>query len=90
MSRVTKDDLLFAYRLQVFEQARGTSVSGACRTFGITARPTTPGRSRASGLSATSGAGSVSAVPNLSDRLSGRFLCAVRPAASAGRLFECL
>jgi transposase-like protein len=35
MSRVTQDDVLFGYRLQVFELAGRTSVSEACRTFGI-------------------------------------------------------
>jgi transposase InsO family protein len=35
MSRVTKDDVLFGYRLQVFDLAGRTSVSDACRTFGI-------------------------------------------------------
>src|SRR2546426_859053 len=35
MSRVTKDDVLFGYRLQVFDRAGRTSVSEACRTFGI-------------------------------------------------------
>ena len=32
---MTKDDVLFGYRLQVFERAGRTSVSDACRTFGI-------------------------------------------------------
>lgn len=32
---MTKDDVLFGYRLQVFELAGRTSVSEACRTFGI-------------------------------------------------------
>lgn len=32
---MTKDDVLFGYRLQVFDLAGRTSVSHACRTFGI-------------------------------------------------------
>ena len=32
---MTKDDVLFGYRLQVFDRAGRTSVSDACRTFGI-------------------------------------------------------
>ena len=32
---MTHDDALFGYRLQVFERASRTSVSEACRTFGI-------------------------------------------------------
>jgi transposase InsO family protein len=35
MSRVTQDDVLFGYRCQVFDLAGRTSVSHACRTFGI-------------------------------------------------------
>jgi transposase InsO family protein len=35
MSRMTQDDVLFGYRLQVFDLAGRTSVSEACRTFGI-------------------------------------------------------
>jgi transposase InsO family protein len=35
MGRVTQDDVLFGYRLQVFELAGRTSVAEACRTFGI-------------------------------------------------------
>src|SRR3954453_15145226 len=34
-SRMTKDDVLFGYRCQVFDLAGRTSVSHACRTFGI-------------------------------------------------------
>jgi transposase InsO family protein len=34
-SRMTKDDVLFGYRLQVFDLAGRTSVSHACRVFGI-------------------------------------------------------
>ncbi|MGH2823219.1 MAG: helix-turn-helix domain-containing protein [Thermoleophilaceae bacterium] len=34
-SRLTKDDVLFGYRLQVFDLAGRTSVSHACRVFGI-------------------------------------------------------
>jgi transposase-like protein len=32
---VTKDDVLFGYRLQLFDLAGRTSVSHACRTFGV-------------------------------------------------------
>jgi transposase len=32
---VTKDDVLFGYRLQLFAEAARTSVSQACRTFGV-------------------------------------------------------
>jgi transposase len=32
---VTQDDLLFGYRLRLFERAARTSVSEACRTFGV-------------------------------------------------------
>jgi transposase InsO family protein len=35
MSRVTKDDVLFGYRQQLFAEAARTSVSAACRTFGV-------------------------------------------------------
>jgi transposase InsO family protein len=35
MSRLAQDDVLFGYRLHVFELAGRTSVSEACRTFGI-------------------------------------------------------
>jgi transposase-like protein len=35
MGRVTQDDVLFGYRLQVFELAGRTSVAEAGRTFGI-------------------------------------------------------
>jgi transposase InsO family protein len=35
VSRVTNDDRLFGYRLQLFDLARRTSVSEACRTFGV-------------------------------------------------------
>jgi transposase-like protein len=35
MSRVTNDDALFGYRLQQFDLAARTSVSEACRTFGV-------------------------------------------------------
>src|SRR3954470_1908938 len=34
-SRMTQDDLLSGYRLQVFDLAARTSVSHACRTFGV-------------------------------------------------------
>jgi transposase-like protein len=34
-SRMSKDDVLFGYRLQLFDLAGRTSVSHACRTFGI-------------------------------------------------------
>jgi hypothetical protein len=30
-----KDDVLFGYRLQLFAEAARTSVSAACRTFGV-------------------------------------------------------
>lgn len=32
---MTKDDVLFGYRLQLFAEAQRTSVSQACRTFGV-------------------------------------------------------
>jgi transposase InsO family protein len=32
---VTKDDVLFGYRVQLFAEAARTSVSAACRTFGV-------------------------------------------------------
>ncbi len=32
---MTKDDVLFGYRLQLFAEAARTSVSAACRTFGV-------------------------------------------------------
>ena len=32
---VTKDDVLFGYRLQLFALAQQTSVAHACRTFGV-------------------------------------------------------
>ena len=32
---MTKDDVLFGYRLQLFDLAARTSVSRACRTFGV-------------------------------------------------------
>jgi transposase InsO family protein len=35
MGRVTQDDVLFGYRLQLFAEAARTSVSAACRTFGV-------------------------------------------------------
>jgi transposase len=35
MNRVTNDDALFGYRLQLFDLAARTSVSEACRTFGV-------------------------------------------------------
>jgi transposase InsO family protein len=34
-SRMTKDDVLFGYRLQLFDLAGRTSVSNACRVFGV-------------------------------------------------------
>src|SRR3954466_9118154 len=34
-SRMTQDDVLFGYRLQLFDLAARTSVSHACRTFGV-------------------------------------------------------
>src|SRR6202453_2625695 len=35
LSLMTKDDVLFGYRLQLFAEARRTSGSAACRTFGV-------------------------------------------------------
>src|SRR2546422_349855 len=35
MSRMTQDDVLFGYRLQLFDLAGRVGVSAACRTFGI-------------------------------------------------------
>jgi hypothetical protein len=35
MNRVTNDDALFGYRLQLFDLADRTSVSEACRTMGV-------------------------------------------------------
>jgi transposase len=35
MSQMTKDDVLFGYRRQLFAEAARTSVSAACRTFGV-------------------------------------------------------
>jgi transposase InsO family protein len=35
LSRVSDDDVLFGYRLQLFDLAGRTSVSHACRTFGV-------------------------------------------------------
>lgn len=32
---MTKDDVLFGYRLQLFAEAQRTNVSAACRTFGV-------------------------------------------------------
>ncbi len=32
---MTKDDVLFGYRLQLFAEAGRTNVSAACRTFGV-------------------------------------------------------
>jgi transposase-like protein len=32
---MTKDDVLFGYRLQLFAEAARTNVSVACRTFGV-------------------------------------------------------
>src|SRR5215216_3683435 len=34
-SRMTQDDVLFGYRLQLFDLAARTSVSAACRMFGV-------------------------------------------------------
>src|SRR3954462_8975329 len=34
-SRMTQDDVLFGYRLQLFDLAWRTTVSHACRTFGV-------------------------------------------------------
>ena len=35
MGRVTKDDVLFGYRQQLFAEAARRGVSAACRTFGV-------------------------------------------------------
>jgi hypothetical protein len=35
LSRVSHDDVLFGYRLQLFDLAGRTSVGHACRTFGV-------------------------------------------------------
>src|SRR5215217_9429347 len=35
VSRMSEDDVLFGYRLRVFDHAARTSVSEACRVFGI-------------------------------------------------------
>ena len=35
---MTQDDVLFGYRLQLFDLAARTSVSRACRTFGVNRR----------------------------------------------------
>lgn len=35
MSQMTKDDVLFGYRQQLFAEAARTNVSAACRTFGV-------------------------------------------------------
>ena len=35
MDRMTPDDVLFGFRLRVFERASQTTVTEACRTFGI-------------------------------------------------------
>ena len=32
---MTQDDVLFSYRLQLFELAARTTVANACRTFGV-------------------------------------------------------
>jgi hypothetical protein len=34
-SRMTQDDVLFGYRLQLFDLAARTTVAHACRTFGV-------------------------------------------------------
>src|SRR5918996_1587909 len=34
-SRMTQDDVLFGYRLQLFDLAARTTVTHACRTFGV-------------------------------------------------------
>src|SRR5215204_3967243 len=34
-SRMTQDDVLFGYRLQLFDLAARTTVTRACRTFGV-------------------------------------------------------
>lgn len=43
---MTKDDVLFGYRQQLFAEAARASVSAAYRTFRVTARPTTTGNGR--------------------------------------------
>jgi transposase len=35
MSRMSKDDVLFGYRLQLFDMAGRIGVAAACRTFGV-------------------------------------------------------
>ena len=35
MGRVTQDDVLFGYRQRLFAEAARTSVSEACRRFGV-------------------------------------------------------
>ena len=40
---MTQDDVLFGYRLQVFDLASRTTVAHACRSSGFTDRPTTGG-----------------------------------------------
>jgi transposase-like protein len=35
LSLMTKDDVLFGYRQQLFAEAARTNVSAACRTFGV-------------------------------------------------------
>ena len=35
---MTKDDVLFGYRLQLFAEAARTNVAAACRTFGCIAQ----------------------------------------------------
>ncbi len=32
---MTKDDVLFGYRQQLFAEAARTNISAACRTFGV-------------------------------------------------------
>lgn len=43
---MTQDDVLFSYRLQLFELAGRTTVANACRIFGVHGPPTTGGSTR--------------------------------------------
>ena len=51
---MTQDDVLFGYRLQLFDLAGRVGVSAACRTFGVH-RSTEMGRHRASRRSLIAG-----------------------------------
>ena len=92
---MTQDDVLFGYRLQLFDLAARTSVSHACRTFGVH-RSTyyaleAPGRPARAGDAAPAGAAAAAdaqrvaaddrgADPQLRDRAS-----RVRPASASRR-----